>query len=117
MLYRDYFIPKNSILLCNIWAMNRDPEVWGLDAHNFNPERHLDRVTGMLKTATASTHESHTSFGFGRRICPGRNVANDIIFMYASMVLWSLDLKPATDSAGNTVRIDIDGSIDDGLVV
>ena len=97
--------------------MNRDPKVWGSNADDFKPERHLDPITGELKIVANSTRENHTSFGFGRRICPGRHVAVDLVFIFSSMVLWSLKLSRATDAEGNAIPIDVDGSIDDGLIM
>jgi hypothetical protein len=39
--------------------MNRDPDIYGADAHEFNPSRHLDSK-GKLKPAVADTkEESH----------------------------------------------------------
>ncbi|KAL0568084.1 hypothetical protein V5O48_013909 [Marasmius crinis-equi] len=35
------YIPKNTIVLPNIWAMNHDKDTFGPDADIFNPERHL----------------------------------------------------------------------------
>ena len=49
-------------------AMNRDPEIYGLDADKFNPSRHLDE-NGQLKPAPADTkEESHVTYGFGKRL-------------------------------------------------
>jgi len=47
--------------------MNRDPEVYGEDAEEFNPSRHLDEK-GQIKPAPADTkEESHVTYGFGKR--------------------------------------------------
>ena len=40
--YEGFFIPKGAIVIPNVWELNHDPEVWGLDAHLFRPERYLD---------------------------------------------------------------------------
>ena len=37
--YEGYFIPAGTICIANVWAMNRDPEIWGTDAPEFKPER------------------------------------------------------------------------------
>lgn len=48
-------------------ALNRDPEIYGEDAHLFEPSRHLDK-DGQLKVVFAETKdEGHYTFGFGRR--------------------------------------------------
>lgn len=77
------FLPKNTICVVNAWlvplsvvitqtksslrGLNHDPDVYGADAEEFKPERHLDEA-GSLKPATPETKdESHVSYGFGRR--------------------------------------------------
>ncbi|KAK7446309.1 hypothetical protein VKT23_014515 [Stygiomarasmius scandens] len=61
--YEGYFIPKNSIVISNIWSINRDPEVYSDRIDEFIPERHLDS-SGMLKDVL---DEGHFAFGFGHR--------------------------------------------------
>jgi hypothetical protein len=40
--------------------MNRDPDIYGADAHEFNPSRHLDSE-GKIKPALVDTkEESHS---------------------------------------------------------
>jgi cytochrome P450 len=36
--------------------MNRDPDIYGADAHEFNPSRHLDSE-GKIKAALVDTKE------------------------------------------------------------
>lgn len=73
--YEGHFIPANSIMISNLWLLNQDPLVWGPDAMEFRPERHLndsDREEG----ASEMRKEGHFSYGFGRRVCVGKHVAN-----------------------------------------
>lgn len=60
---------------------------------------------------------SHVSFGFGRRICVGRHIANDTLFAVIAMLLWAIDIEPATDEKGASLPLDVDGCIEDGVVV
>ncbi|THU75616.1 cytochrome P450, partial [Dendrothele bispora CBS 962.96] len=41
--YDGFFIPKGTVLIPNVWFLNRDPETYGPDADQFRPERHLDQ--------------------------------------------------------------------------
>ncbi|XVF83798.1 hypothetical protein PTKIN_Ptkin16aG0521500 [Pterospermum kingtungense] len=34
-----YDIPKDTMLLVNVWAIHRDPKLWGNEATSFRPER------------------------------------------------------------------------------
>jgi len=44
-------------------SINRDPEVYGEDADDFRPERHLN-IDGTLKDPSG---EGHFTYGFGQR--------------------------------------------------
>jgi len=53
--------------LLSIRHLNHDPDVYGPDAEDFRPDRHIDK-NGKLKPATPETKdESHVTYGFGRR--------------------------------------------------
>ncbi|KAI0066959.1 cytochrome P450 [Artomyces pyxidatus] len=111
--YQGMFIPAGTICIPNLWAMHRDPEIYGADAHHFNPARFLDKE-GQLKDAR---EEGHLMYGFGRRVCVGRHVANDSLFIDMAVMLWACTLEPAKDEGGEVVSIDVDGRIDVGLNV
>ncbi|KAI0314561.1 cytochrome P450, partial [Amylostereum chailletii] len=65
--YEGYFIPKGTIVMANVWLLNRDPGVYGEDAAHFNPARHLD-ANGQLAPGPEDTkEEGHVTYGFGRR--------------------------------------------------
>ena len=61
--YEGHFIPKGTIVIANVWELNRDPEVYGLDAHHFNPARHLDEKGEVMPGPVDSKEESHFTFG------------------------------------------------------
>ncbi|KAI0027871.1 cytochrome P450, partial [Vararia minispora EC-137] len=91
--YRGFFIPRGSLCIVNVRACHSDPEVYGEDAAQFNPRRHLDEK-GQLRPAPADTkNEGHVGFGFGRRICVGRYVANDNLFAAMAAILWAFNLE------------------------
>ncbi|EMD35209.1 hypothetical protein CERSUDRAFT_116679 [Gelatoporia subvermispora B] len=115
--YEGYYIPRGSICIANVWAMNRDPEVYGPDAEDFNPSRHLDE-NGRLAPAPADTHdESHVTYGFGRRLCIGRNIANNSLFIDIACILWSMRIEPTKDANGKPAMPDVSGCVQGGLVV
>ena len=46
---------------------------------------------------------SIAAFGFGRRVCPGRYMAYDSMWIAMASILATLDLKPAMDETGKPI--------------
>jgi len=66
-MWRNHRIPEGTICIQNIWAMNRDPEVYGDDTERFRPDRFLDENGVLLETRVDMSNESHVTYGAGRR--------------------------------------------------
>lgn len=115
--YNGMFIPKGSIMIPNVWHLNRDPEIYGADAAHFNPARFLDADGEMISLAPETKEEGHVTYGFGRRVCVGKHVANNSLFIDFAMMLWACMIEPGKDENGKVIPIDVDGCIEDGLVV
>ncbi|THH03981.1 hypothetical protein EW146_g10300 [Bondarzewia mesenterica] len=115
--YEGMFIPKDTVCIANVWHLNHDPEIYGEDAAEFNPSRHLDN-DGMLAPGPADAkEEGHVTYGFGRRICIGRHVANNSLFINIAVMLWAMNIERVTDKNGDVLPLDVDGCVEDGLVV
>ncbi|KAI0053639.1 cytochrome P450 [Auriscalpium vulgare] len=113
--YEGMFIPKGALVIPNVAAMNLEP--YGADAHMFEPARHLN-VRGEMAPAPADTHdEGHVTFGFGRRLCVGRHVANASLAMHAAVTLWACSMGLAKDEAGRDIPVDVDRRDINGLSV
>lgn len=115
--YDGMFIPKGTIIMANVWHLNRDPEIYGADAAHFNPARFLDENGEVAPCPPETKEEGHVTYGFGRRICPGKHVANNSLFIDIAMTLWACNIEPGKDEHGNVILIDVDGWVEDGLVV
>nr|CAB3452009.1 unnamed protein product [Digitaria exilis] len=59
-------IPAGTLVFVNVWAIGRDPAVWGEDAAVFRPER----FAGSRVDVKGQDLEL-LPFGSGRRMCPG----------------------------------------------
>ncbi|KAJ7310003.1 cytochrome P450 [Mycena albidolilacea] len=104
--YEGFLIPKDSVIIPNIWGMNHDPAIYGVDVEIFRPERYLSE-SGELKPPPKDTkQEGHCSYGFGKRICVGRHIANRSLFIEVAAILWSFNIKPVHDRAGDIVLPD-----------
>lgn len=79
-------------------AMLHDDGVYGPDVEKFNPERFLK--DGVLNP---DVKFPDAAFGFGRRSCPGRNLAVDSIFITIASVLATFEISTAFDEAGNAI--------------
>ncbi|KAJ7083084.1 cytochrome P450 [Mycena belliarum] len=101
--YDGYFLPKDTTVIPNIWGLNHDTTVYGSDADTFRPERHLDEAQKLKPAPKDTKEESHCSFGFGKRVCVGRHVANRTLFIEVATILWSFNICAAQDESGNFV--------------
>ncbi|KAF7354037.1 Cytochrome P450 [Mycena venus] len=74
-------IPKNSLIMTNIWKMTHDPERYA-DPMVFNPSR-------FIETAAKGSEQdpAQICFGYGRRICPGKLLGDTTVFMACSAIL------------------------------
>lgn len=86
---RGYRIPKGSILLPNNWHFTHNPEVYP-DPMEFKPERHLE-TPGHKPEPDPRKY----IFGYGRRICPGRHVADNALFITIAQCLAVFDVRKA----------------------
>ena len=65
-----YFIPKGTFVICSFSNTHHDPEIWGEDVNQFNPDRWTpERVKER-------PNNSFNPFGAGARICLGQSFAN-----------------------------------------
>lgn len=76
---RGYSIPKDAIILTNIWAIHHDPKRWP-EPEKFLPERHLNSEGKFTK----SSNWMH--FNVGARSCLGQQLANMELFMTTVML-------------------------------
>ncbi|KAJ7618383.1 cytochrome P450 [Roridomyces roridus] len=82
--YRGFLIPKGTVVLPNVWAIAFDPAQSNAD--EFVPER-------FLAEDTAPVDPGLWAFGFGRRICPGKHLAENSVFIIISSLLATLDIS------------------------
>ncbi|KAF7363652.1 O-methylsterigmatocystin oxidoreductase [Mycena sanguinolenta] len=106
-IYNGYFIPKGATVISNIWAMTRDESIYPAP-EQFNPDRFFT-TDGKL-----NDDDTILTFGFGRRICPGRYIADASVWATIVFVLSAFDIAKAKDAMGQ--EIDIAGDYTDGLI-
>jgi cytochrome P450 len=114
--YEGMFIPKGSICIPNMWHMNRDPELFGKNTEHFDPTRYLD-VNGNIAPGVSDIKEhGHFSFGFGRRMCVGRHMADNSAFINIAIMLWATKFERKKNASGGFLPLDVDGWVNVGVV-
>ncbi|KAJ7252453.1 cytochrome P450 [Mycena rebaudengoi] len=96
--YRGYRIPAGSIIVPNTWAMLYD-EIAYPDPHKFNPDRFL--LNGRLNPAV---RDPSLVFGFGRRVCPGRHMAQSTLWITVASLLAVFNITKAIGEDGQTLE-------------
>ncbi|KAK6518716.1 hypothetical protein TWF506_005854 [Arthrobotrys conoides] len=92
--FRGYLIPKGSIIVPSIAWFGRDPASYP-EPEKFRPERFL----GANKELDPRTYV----FGFGRRICPGRHLADANAFLAMARSLASFNITKAIGLDGKEI--------------
>ncbi|KXS98466.1 hypothetical protein AC578_8058 [Pseudocercospora eumusae] len=82
--YLGFRIPANSCVLALHWSMNMDETIFP-DAHVFAPER-------WVVDADEGKKKKYHAFGYGRRICTGRHIAENSAFLVIARLLWAYDI-------------------------
>ncbi|KAK2000748.1 cytochrome P450 [Colletotrichum falcatum] len=87
VIYQGYRIPKKSMVMPNIWLFTHDPAVYK-NPMEFWPDRFLE---GEGRKPEPDPRK--LSFGFGRRICPGKVLAENSLFLSIAQSLAVFDVS------------------------
>ncbi|KAG5726574.1 O-methylsterigmatocystin oxidoreductase [Termitomyces sp. T112] len=93
-IYNGYLIPKDSIILPHVWHITHDPQLYS-DPLEFRPERFLPSE-GYTPELDPKTY----MFGFGKRVCPGKDLANANMFIATAMTLSVFEISKGKDENG-----------------
>ncbi|KAF7800201.1 hypothetical protein EIP86_011448 [Pleurotus ostreatoroseus] len=93
-IYRDMLIPKGSTIVVNARALTMDPDVYH-EPHEFRPERYLSE--------NGEPYPTNAFFGYGRRMCVGRHLADANIWIAAASILAAFDIAKAKDQFGREI--------------
>ena len=90
-----YTIPKDTVVIGNLYAVNNDPKVWD-SPREFRPERFLDQ-DGKF----SSRGSLIMPFGTGKRMCIGEGLARAQLFLFTVRIFQNFTVK-----AGSELRDD-----------
>ncbi|TFY82542.1 hypothetical protein EWM64_g1477 [Hericium alpestre] len=100
-----YLIPSGSIVVTNIWKFLHDEKVYK-NPFKFHPERFM-----ATKTHTPEP-DPRMAFGWGRRICPGMQMAEASMFIWFALSVFNISkavengivITPKVDYTDTTIR-------------
>ncbi|KAH7920419.1 cytochrome P450 [Leucogyrophana mollusca] len=108
-IYDGYLIPKaGSTIIPNIWAMAHDENKYP-NSLEFVPERFI------AADGTLTDDRIEYAFGFGRRGCVGKHMADASLWSSMTLMLAIFKFAKAKDANGND--IDIDGRMCTGVAI
>ncbi|KZT64789.1 cytochrome P450 [Daedalea quercina L-15889] len=99
--YNGYYLPAGCTIMANAWAMLHDPRVYP-EPEIFNPDRFL---TGEGRTPQPDPRGP--AFGFGRRVCPGKDFSENHVWITISSLFYAFKISPAIDKNGEEIPIDL----------
>jgi cytochrome P450 len=78
-------IPKGSTVIANHFTIFRDPAVYSPSPNLFIPERWL--------SSPSNTPPPEHFFGWGRRSCPGHQIARNSLFIAVARLVWAFEIE------------------------
>jgi len=109
-VYNGYHIPAGTTVLVNIWGILHDEHRFP-DPLAFNPDRFLPG-----SKLPQAIDPRAVIFGYGRRICSGKDVSHTALFIFMSMMLSTFDICDNVNPNGSeepigTVELEFTGSL------
>ncbi|KIJ57253.1 hypothetical protein M422DRAFT_149956 [Sphaerobolus stellatus SS14] len=96
-IYRGWRIPKGSLIFPNAWGLLRSEEYYK-EPNIFRPERFLGENPEPDPSISGT-------FGFGRRVCPGRLLAENTLWLESACLLSAFNFSHAKDQIGRNIDI------------
>ena len=108
VIYKDMFIPKDTIVSLGQYAIHYDPTRWE-NPETFEPARYLNYplTAGAYASRADANERDHFSFGAGRRICPGIHLTENSLFITLAKILWAFEIRPPLGADGTEESVDV----------
>ena len=90
--FHGYDIPKDTIVVPNLYLIHHDKRIWG-NPEEFQPERFLSADGKSFKK-----HDALMPFGIGKRQCLGETLARDTLFLYFTNIFHQFRIRLADES-------------------
>lgn len=101
--YFDFFF--NKFLLC-ARAIHHEESVYP-DPETFNPNRWLSPSFPTYRSplSTYPNLQNFSAFGFGRRFCPGVNIAERSLNILTARIAWACHISKKKDKNGDEIDV------------
>lgn len=86
-----YQVPKGTLVIGNLYAVNNDPKVWE-SPHEFRPERFITQ-DGKF----AAGENPVVPFGTGQRSCIGEGLARNQLFLFTLRIFQNFRVRAISD--------------------
>ncbi|KAJ0164483.1 O-methylsterigmatocystin oxidoreductase [Colletotrichum tanaceti] len=97
-VYNGMFIPKGSLVFFNSRAMTQDERIYQ-DPRSFNPDRYQPQSSGGHGEPWPLGQ-----FGFGRRVCIGRFLADNSVWIVVATMLATLNIRKKIGADGQVIE-------------
>jgi cytochrome P450 len=91
-------VPKGTRIIASIAAYNRNKELWGEDAHVFNPDRWLNGTAKEKKVTSIGVYSNLMTFLGGARSCIGWRFAVIEIQAFLTEIVGKFEFAPTDKS-------------------
>ncbi|KAL0715636.1 hypothetical protein Bca4012_064958 [Brassica carinata] len=90
---KEFYVPGQTILLVNVYAIMRDPDLWE-DPDEFKPERFLNSSRSSEQEEEIKEQAfKYIPFRSGRRGCPAVNLGSIFVGMAVGMMMQCFDWR------------------------
>ncbi|KZT39057.1 cytochrome P450 [Sistotremastrum suecicum HHB10207 ss-3] len=106
--YNGFFLPKDTMFLVNAWGVCYDSATYP-KPDEFNPWRFLkEDDVGELSLRSDIRDPEDVIFGFGRRLCVGRDLALATLWITIATLLSVYDICAPLDDQGRDIKPDLE---------
>ncbi|THV02863.1 cytochrome P450 [Dendrothele bispora CBS 962.96] len=105
--FRGYHVPAGTMVMGNSWTILHDPSIYPSPL-TFNPDRFISPDPSLPDPSEPIS----VAFGYGRRICPGRFMAEGQLWVSIACILAAFDIggpvRVGTNSQGQGEGQDVE---------
>lgn len=105
-VYDGIFLKAGTIVHANQWAIHREEALYP-EPERFNPARWLTPGYPTYREPLTKfpSLQNYSAFGFGRRICPGMNIAERSLYILTARIAWAFEFSKKRGPGGQEIDV------------